>query len=64
VTRYREERPDGTERYLAVYDLGEGRDAGAAAATLGAAAAGGDLEMTPAMDVVDNPPQMHWVRGL
>jgi hypothetical protein len=64
VTRYQEEQPDGVERYLTVYDLGEGRDAGEAAATLGAAAQGGDLDMTPAMDVVDNPPQIQWVRGL
>lgn len=64
VVRYQQDQVDGAGRYLAIYDLGEGRDAGEAAARLDEAARTGGLDMTPAMDVVDNPPQVQWLRGL
>ncbi|HEY0687841.1 MAG TPA: hypothetical protein VGD71_02275 [Kribbella sp.] len=63
VRRFQEDDA-GEGRYLAIYDLGEGRDAATEAARLDEAARSGKLDMTPAMDVADNPPQVQWLRGL
>ncbi|MFE2432765.1 hypothetical protein ACFXJ5_39425 [Streptomyces sp. NPDC059373] len=64
VQRYQLVLDDGAPRYLAVYDLGENVDPAAAAAALGAATQAGDLDMTKAMDTVDNPPQIQFVTSL
>jgi hypothetical protein len=47
-----------TQRFMALYFL-EG-DVTAAAGALGAAAAGGKLTMTSAMDVSNDPSVLHW----
>jgi hypothetical protein len=63
VRRFRLALADGAERCLAVYDLGEA-DPQAAAVALGAATGSGELTMTKAMDITDNPPQIQFVTSL
>jgi len=50
-------------RYLAVYEL-DTDDVATAAAALGAAATEGRMDMTPAMDLQANPPDLQWYLGL
>jgi hypothetical protein len=49
-------------RYLAVYEL-DSDDVPAAIAALGAAAGGGRLDMTAAMDTTTNPPVLQWYQA-
>jgi hypothetical protein len=48
-----------SHRYLAVYEL-DTDDVPGAMAALGAAAAGGRLDMTQSMDMTTNPPVLQW----
>jgi hypothetical protein len=50
---------NGAPRYVAVYELGDD-DVATAAAQLGAASAEGRMRRTDAIDMADNPPEMHW----
>lgn len=61
--------PDGggtgaqtTNRYLAVYEL-DSDDVAADAAALGAAMAGGRLDITTTIDLAVNPPVLQWYQG-
>jgi hypothetical protein len=49
-------------RYLTIYELDDA-DIPAVAATLGAAAAGGRIQMSTAMDLSGNPPAVEWHRA-
>ncbi|WP_328912204.1 MULTISPECIES: hypothetical protein [unclassified Streptomyces] len=64
VRRYRLGLNEGTDRYLAVYDLGEDTDPQVAAVRLGQATESGALTMTPAMDISDNAPQIQFVTSV
>jgi hypothetical protein len=50
------------QRYLAVYEMDTDDVAGAAAA-LGAAMAGGKMDLTRTMDTTANPPILQWYQG-
>ena len=50
-------------RYLAVYEI-DSDDVPGAAAALGAAMTGGRLDMTAAMDVTADPPQVQWYQAV
>jgi hypothetical protein len=61
ATRYRVVDPAGASpvRYMCIYEL-DTDDVPGAAGALGAALQNGVLDMTPAMDVTVNPPDMAW----
>jgi hypothetical protein len=65
VSRFRLVDPESGQpenRYLAVYELDEA-DIPAAAAALGAAAAAGRIQLTPAIDLGANPPDAQWYQA-
>ena len=62
VARYRKVGAKGIARYLAIYEVGSEFDAKSAGARLGEAMGAGELDMTPTMDVVGNPPQLQWLQ--
>ena len=65
VSRYQlvdPESPARPGRYLAVYEL-DTDDVPAAAAALADSAAAGQMDMTPAMNMTDNPPHAQWYRA-
>jgi hypothetical protein len=65
VARYELVEPgaDGpSHRYLTVYELDDA-DIATAAAAMNESAAGGKLDMTPAMDLAARPPVAQWYRA-
>lgn len=50
-------------RYVAVYEI-DSDDVSASAAKLGAAMAGGLLNMTTTLDMAGNAPDMHWLQSV
>jgi hypothetical protein len=65
VSRFQLADPDSpraADRYLAIYELDDD-DIPAASAALASSAAAGRLDMSPAMDVTDQPPAVQWCRA-
>jgi hypothetical protein len=63
VQRYRVADRDSGARYVAIYQLGDHLDVPAAGALLGGAVESGRIDMTAAMDVGTNPPELMWLEG-